>query len=140
MAAASVRLAAPSLPKMLDTCTLAVFGAMNSTEAISLLLRPAAMSRRTSRSRLVSAPRTSPSPCSCAAPILARRARSSSARRSGLAPSLSAVCAGGARLRRPVGPGAQRDDGGPDGRRVVTPRRLVGEVDRDGGLGQGLVD
>ncbi len=41
MAAASVRLAAPSLPRMLDTCTLAVFGAMNSTEAISLLLWPA---------------------------------------------------------------------------------------------------
>ena len=47
---------------MLDTCTLAVFGAMNSTDAISLLLRPAAMSRRTSRSRLVSAARTAPSP------------------------------------------------------------------------------
>ena len=54
MAAASVRLAAPSLPRMFDTCTLAVFGAMNSTEAISRLLRPAAMSRSTSRSRLVS--------------------------------------------------------------------------------------
>src|SRR5207247_5793176 len=77
MAAASVRLAAPSLPRMLDTCTLAVFGAMNSTEAISLLLRPAAMSRRTSRSRLVSEASTSPSPCASAAPILARRARSS---------------------------------------------------------------
>src|SRR5436189_261619 len=55
MAAASVRLAAPSLPRMLDTCTLAVFGAMNSTEAISLLLRPAAMTGTPSRSRLVSA-------------------------------------------------------------------------------------
>src|SRR5436189_278438 len=35
MAAASVRLDAPSLAKMLDTCTLAVFGAMNSLAAIS---------------------------------------------------------------------------------------------------------
>ena len=75
MAAASVRLAAPSLPRILDTCTLAVFGAMNSTEAISLLLRPAAMSRSTSRSRLVSAVRTSPSARCSAVPIRARRAR-----------------------------------------------------------------
>ncbi len=77
---------------MFDTCTLAVFGAMNSTEAISLLLRPAAMSRRTSRSRLVSEASTVPSPCASAVPILARRARSSRARRSGRAASLSAVC------------------------------------------------
>jgi DNA-binding XRE family transcriptional regulator len=53
MAAASVRLLAPSLPRMFDTCTLAVFGAVNSATAISLLLRPAAISRSTSRSRLV---------------------------------------------------------------------------------------
>ena len=87
MAAASVRLAAPSLPRMLDTCTLAVFGAMNSTEAISRLLRPAAMSRSTSRSRLVSDASRAPSGGSSGAvPILARRPRSSSARRSGLAP------------------------------------------------------
>ena len=94
MAAASVRLAAPSLAKMLDTCTLAVFGAMNSTEAISRLLRPAAISRSTSRSRLVSEASTAPSrPSSWTVPILARRARSSSAARSGLALSLSAVWA-----------------------------------------------
>ena len=34
-AAASVRVAAPSLPRMLETCTLAVFGEMNSAAAIS---------------------------------------------------------------------------------------------------------
>src|ERR1035437_7761412 len=72
MAAASVRLAAPSLPRMLDTCTLAVLGAMNSTEAISLLLRPAVMSRSTSRSLAVSEARTAPSPRCSAVPILAR--------------------------------------------------------------------
>jgi hypothetical protein len=94
MAAASVRLAAPSLAKMLDTCTLAVFGAMNSTEAISRLLRPAAISRSTSRSRLVRDASTASSwPSSETVPILARRARSSSAARSGLALSLSAVWA-----------------------------------------------
>jgi hypothetical protein len=36
---------------MLDTCTLAVFGEMNSSAAISLLLRPAATRRSTSSSR-----------------------------------------------------------------------------------------
>jgi hypothetical protein len=40
MAAASVRLDAPSLARMLDTCTLAVFGAMYSLAAISRLLLP----------------------------------------------------------------------------------------------------
>ena len=54
IAAASVRLAAPSLPRMFETCTLAVFGAMNSSAAISLLLRPVASKRSTSRSRAVS--------------------------------------------------------------------------------------
>ena len=93
MAAASVRLAAPSLPRMFDTWTLAVFGAMNSTEAISRLLRPAAMSRSTSRSRLVSAASTAPSGRSGAVPIRARRARSSRARRSGRAASRSAIWA-----------------------------------------------
>jgi hypothetical protein len=38
IAAASVRLAAPSLARMFDTCTLTVFDAMNSSEPISLLL------------------------------------------------------------------------------------------------------
>ncbi len=42
---------------MLDTCTLAVFGEMNSAAAIYRLLRPAATSRRTSSSRPVR-PRT----------------------------------------------------------------------------------
>ena len=94
MAAASVRLAAPSLPKILDTCTLAVFGVMNSTAAISRLLRPAASSRSTSRSRLVSEASTSPSRRSSGTvPILARRERSASAARSGRARSRSAACA-----------------------------------------------
>jgi len=94
MAAASVRLAAPSLPRMFDTCTLAVFGAMKRTAAISRLLRPAAMSLSTSRSLLVSDARSALSAWSSGTgPILARRARSSRARRSGLAPSPSAVWA-----------------------------------------------
>lgn len=38
IAAASVRLAAPSLARMFDTCTLTVFDAMNSSEPTSLLL------------------------------------------------------------------------------------------------------
>ena len=42
MAAASPRLVTPSLPRMLDTCTLAVFAEMNSSLAISRLLCPAA--------------------------------------------------------------------------------------------------
>ena len=40
MAAASVRPLAPSLAKMLDTCTLTVLALMNSCRAISALLRP----------------------------------------------------------------------------------------------------
>ena len=39
---------------MLDTCTLAVFAEINSSAAISRLLRPAATSRSTSNSRAVS--------------------------------------------------------------------------------------
>ena len=94
MAAASVRLVARSLLKMLDTCTLAVFGAMNSAAAISLLLRPAAISRSTSRSRGDKTLSAAPLPSCCVAvPILARRARSSSAARNGRAPSRSAACA-----------------------------------------------
>ena len=42
MAAASPRLATPSLPRMFETWTLAVLGEMNSSPAISRLLRPAA--------------------------------------------------------------------------------------------------
>ncbi len=53
MAAASPRLATLSLLKMLDTCTLAVLAEMNSSAAISRLLRPAATSCRTSSSRAV---------------------------------------------------------------------------------------
>src|SRR5438309_2501616 len=59
LAAASPRLATLSLPKMLDTWTLAVLGEMNSSPAISRLLRPAATRRSTSSSRSVS---PSPSP------------------------------------------------------------------------------
>ena len=44
LAAASPRLATLSLPRMLDTWTLAVLGEMNSSAAISRLLRPAATS------------------------------------------------------------------------------------------------
>jgi len=40
VAAASPRVATPSLLRMLDTCTLAVFAEMNSSVAISLLLAP----------------------------------------------------------------------------------------------------
>src|SRR5689334_3513043 len=53
-AAASPRLVTPSLARMLDTCTLAVLAEMNSSAAISRLLRPAATSRSTSNSRAVS--------------------------------------------------------------------------------------
>ena len=42
IAAASVRLAAPSLARMFETCTLTVLDAMNSSAPISLLLCPAA--------------------------------------------------------------------------------------------------
>src|SRR5262249_21544082 len=52
--AASVRLAAPSLARMFETCTLAVLVAMNSSAPISLLLCPAASRRSTSISRSVS--------------------------------------------------------------------------------------
>ena len=61
MAAASVRLAAPSLARMFETCTLAVLGAMKSSAPISLLLCPAASSRSTSSSRAVS-PASGPRP------------------------------------------------------------------------------
>src|SRR6185503_1594539 len=53
-AAASTRLATPSLPRMFETWTLAVFRVMNSSSAICWLLRPAATSRMTSASRSVS--------------------------------------------------------------------------------------
>src|SRR5262249_36274178 len=54
VAAASPRETTPSLPRMLETCTLAVLGEMNSSAAISLLLRPAVTSLSTSTSRAVS--------------------------------------------------------------------------------------
>ena len=50
-AAASPRLAAPSLDMMFETCTLAVLGEMNSLPAIPALLIPAAISGSTSSSR-----------------------------------------------------------------------------------------
>ena len=66
--AASTRLLTPSLLRMCVTWTLAVFGLMNSTSAISPFERPAATSSRTSHSRAES-PRIS------AGPRDARRAR-----------------------------------------------------------------
>src|SRR3954452_1170587 len=53
-AAASTRPLTPSLARMFDTCTLAVFGLMNSALAIWPLDRPAATRSSTSRSRSVS--------------------------------------------------------------------------------------
>jgi hypothetical protein len=50
-AAASTRVWVPSLPRMLDTCTVAVLGLMKSASAIWRLVRPAATSASTSRSR-----------------------------------------------------------------------------------------
>ena len=101
MAAASPRLVTPSLPRMLDTCTLAVFTEMNSSPAISRLLCPAAMSRSTSYSRAVSPsagpgagsapvlPAAAPVPGSSAGlrEILARRATRATSPPSGPAPS-----------------------------------------------------
>jgi hypothetical protein len=54
VAAASPRLVTSSLARMLETCTLAVLAEMNSSPAISRLLRPSATSRSTSSSRGVS--------------------------------------------------------------------------------------
>ena len=51
VAAASLRLAAPSLARMLDTCTLTVLTEMNSSSAMPALLCPSATSRSTSTSR-----------------------------------------------------------------------------------------
>ena len=62
LAAASPRLATPSLPRMLDTWTLAVLGEMNSSAAISRLLRPAATRRSTSSSRSVRPSSPPPAP------------------------------------------------------------------------------
>ena len=53
-AAASTRLVTSSLAMIRETCTLAVFGEMNSCSAIRLLLCPSATSRSTSCSRAVS--------------------------------------------------------------------------------------
>src|SRR5262249_33137747 len=61
MAAASVRLAAPSLARMFDTWTLAVLAEMNSSAAMSRLLRPPATRRATSAPRPAS-PRTPRAP------------------------------------------------------------------------------
>ena len=51
IAAASTRPATPSLARMLETCTAAVLGLMNSASAIWRLLRPAATNANTSTSR-----------------------------------------------------------------------------------------
>ncbi|MGH3263660.1 MAG: hypothetical protein ACRDNS_16895, partial [Trebonia sp.] len=83
MAAASVRLAAPSLARMFDTCTLAVFGVMNSSAPISRFDLPLTSRLSTSRSRSVSAPIGFTPACADPLPFIgfsrARRARSSSA-------------------------------------------------------------
>ena len=51
MVAASIRLRTPSLPRMLETWTVAVLGLMNSVSAIWALVRPIATSASTSCSR-----------------------------------------------------------------------------------------
>jgi hypothetical protein len=53
-AAASVRVSAPSLARMWETWTLAVFGEMNSRAAIAQFVAPEATRQSTSRSRSVS--------------------------------------------------------------------------------------
>ena len=53
-AAASVRVSAPSLARMCETWTLAVFGEMNRRAAIPQFVAPAATRPSTSRSRSVS--------------------------------------------------------------------------------------
>jgi hypothetical protein len=87
---------------MLDTCTLAVLAEMNSSPAISRLLRPAATSRSTSNSRAVS-PSFSGSGSGPSSPsgILARRASQAMSSLSGPAPSR---CASSAARRSRVPP------------------------------------
>ena len=74
---------------MLDTCTLAVLGEMNSSAAICWLLRPAATSRSTSSSRAVSPNgATGPAwPVAAGRSTRARRASRVICRSSGWAPS-----------------------------------------------------
>ena len=127
IAAASVRPLAPSLARMLDTCTLTVLALMNSCLPISPLLRPWATSARISRSRAVSrvvaavarrcvAARSRPA---CAArPAAARRAaarRSRGPRSAAVGPPrrVDRSRAG----RRRAGPAT-----GPSRRRARTPR------------------
>ena len=114
LAAASPRLATPSLPRMFDTWTLAVLGEMNSSPAISRLLRPAATRRSTSSSRSVSPspsppPPAPPSPATAApdpsppsSRIRARRARIAICSPSDRAPSRAA--SGAARCSRSAAP------------------------------------
>src|SRR6266511_2174877 len=59
MVAASTRPCTPSLPRMLETCTVAVLGLMNSVSAIWRLVRPSAISASTSCSRAVRPSRSS---------------------------------------------------------------------------------
>ena len=95
------RLATPSLPKMLDTWTLAVLGEINSSAAISRLLRPAATRRSTSSSRSVrpSSPPAAPAP-------RASGARTASGARAARHQALGCVVAG---QPDPGPPGQDRD-------------------------------
>src|SRR6266508_3913242 len=101
MVAASTRLRTPSLPRMLETCTVAVLGLMNSVSAIWALVCPIATSASTSCSRAVRPSRSNGDggwgpggglPCA-AVPRSRRprRARASISARSGAASSALAV-------------------------------------------------
>ena len=86
-AAISVRLVAVSLTRMCSTCEATVFGAIDSSAAISAFVCPSAIRRATSNSRAVSGAHRS------AAPDRPRASRSSSPARSasGRLPSVSAI-------------------------------------------------
>ena len=90
-AAASTRLVTSSFAMIRETCTLAVFGEMNSCSAIRLLLCPSATSRSTSRSRAVS--RSAPAPPWPVVRRPTRRARVAAASTSGTAPSRRPISA-----------------------------------------------
>ena len=97
--AASTRLVTPSLLRMFETCSVAVFGLMNSVSAICRFVRPVATRARTSCSRAVSPSRASGDGGSAAIRVAAsvlrlrrpRRARPSISMLSGWAPKAVAV-------------------------------------------------
>src|SRR6266545_6801703 len=101
MVAASTRPRTPSLPRMLETCTVAVLGLMNSVSAIWRFVRPIATRASTSCSRAVRPSRSSGDGgwgagrgvAAASVPRLRRprRARASISARSGAAPSSLAV-------------------------------------------------